>query len=756
MSNLTDRILICLFSGLLAFSGMAVHSDAEVAGRMSLLDEGLSWQRCGPEAAKDNALELTGPGSDSLLLDASALEYDRNAEVAVLTGDVTARRDQTLLQSDWSRYAKPEDRLQARGDLFYREPGLRLVADEGDFVLGENKGSITNIRGYRLPDGGARGDAAKGVLHDRDRSSFERITYTTCRPGNNDWLLQADKVDIDKAEGTGVARNAVVRFKDVPILYAPYLSFPIDKRRKSGLLTPEINSLSGTGLDITAPYYLNLAPNYDATIYPRYMSDRGLMLGGEFRLLTPTSQGQVKGEIIEDQDAPEGEDDLRGSFSLRHLSRPTPRWYTRLHADYVSDSDYITDFGSNLGVTSVVHLERTAEAIYYGNFWNLTSRVQNYQTVDRTYRAEDRPYSRLPQFLLNAEVPARDSNLTLHLTSELVAFDRDDTVDGQRFDLMPGISYPMRRSWGHLIPKLSARYTAYDLADQAAGLPDQPDRALPVFSLDSGLVFERPSSWFGQAALQTLEPRLFYLYTPYEDQTELPIFDTAAYGFNFDNLFRENRYVGADRQGDANQMTAALTSNIFSELTGANWLSASLGQIYYFRDQEVQLPGVIPRSDQHSSLVSEVSSQLTTDLKGRVYLQWNPTDESTEKLATEMRYKDDERRILNLAYRYEDNVQQDYSQQQVDAAFYLPIDAHWNLVGRWNYSFEDEKTLDRFAGVEYDTCCWAFRVVGRDFVNGDQTTTGLFVQLELKGLGNLGQKADRVIEDGVMGYRVRY
>lgn len=763
-ASATDKLLLALFSTLLTLSAVSVQSDPNQGGRARLLDEGLSWERCGPDAAALNSFPDSSSEFDATQIDADALEFHKNNEIAVFSGDVTVGRGGKQLLADWARYSKDTELTELRGDIYYQDPKLRMVADEARLYMKDNKGSLTNVRDYRLPSAGARGSANQALMHDKNRSTFVGASYTTCRPGNEDWKLTADKVDIDKIEGVGVARNATVRFKGVPLLYAPYFSFPIDKRRKSGFLMPTIGSLSNTGLDITTPYYLNLAPNYDATISPRLMTDHGLMLGGELRHMAPGSYTAFKGEVIDDSHPPSGEDSLRGSVSLRHTSQ-FGRWYNRIQADNISDKSYITDFGSNLGVTSKVVLERTAETIYSGNFWNLTTRVQDFQTVDRMLPAIYQPYSRLPQLVLNASVPT-PSGLTYSLAGELVAFDRDASLTGQRLDLMPSIGYALYRPWGFARPKLSARYTGYQLDNlKYSGLTDaNPDRVLPTFSFDSGLYFDRDTSWFGQAATQTLEPRLFYLNTPYKNQDKLPVFDTGLYGLSFDNLFRENRFVGgigsgADRQGDANQLTTALTTRLFARDTGEEWLSASLGQVHYFQDRKVQLPGYVPNakdSVSSSSLMGELSSQVTPDLRLRSFLEWDTELNDSQKGIAEMRYKDQDKRILNLAYRYEDKVQ-----KQIDAAFYLPISNNWNLIGRWNYSIEDEKTLDRFAGFEYDSCCWALRFVGRHFVNDNNrtskvdTTTGVFLQLELKGLGSIGNKADKVIADGVLGYAVK-
>ncbi|MBU0499197.1 MAG: LPS assembly protein LptD [Gammaproteobacteria bacterium] len=729
---------------------VSVRSQAQ-GDRYHRLDEGLSWQSCGVPIGGQTSLLGGKTANRDLDISSDAVSWQRNDQIALFTGDVEVHQEDQHLESDWLRYTRSDGKVSVKGNFLYQSPSLRLLADEGEFYLNEKRGSTTGVKGYRILENGGRGTADKVVVLDSNHSHHENITYTTCRPGNSDWYISADELEINNESGWGEAKDATLRFLGTPILYAPYFKFPVDDRRMSGFLTPSVASSNKTGIDVTAPYYLNLAPNYDATLYPRIMSDRGLMLGGEFRFLTDDSAGLLGAEILpDDAGNSTGTRDTRGSLALRYTSNPAPRWSTRLYADYASDDTYLTDFGSNLGVTSAVNLERTAEASYSGDFWSFVGRFQDYQTIDNSIAAVDKPYSRLPQLLLNMEKPDPSTGLTYHFLGEYTHFYHENAVFGQRLDLMPGVSYPILRPWGHMIPKISGRYTAYALKDQAAGMSDNPDRALPVFSLDSGLVFERSTDWLGQAAVQTLEPRLFYLFTPEENQDGLPVFDTTEYGLSFDSLFRENRFSGADRQADANQLTAALTSRFFSESTGREWLSLSLGEVFYFEDRNVQLPGAPAVQDGASSMVAELSSNFAPDWYTSVYYQWNPHVDDTEKTAAMLRYKDEEMRVVNLAYRYEVALQ-----DQVDASFHWPVSAGWSLVGRWNYSMRDEKTLDRFGGFEYNSCCWAFRFVGRHFVNNDQTTTGVFAQLELTGLGAIGQSVDKLIEEGVLGYEVR-
>ena len=480
-----------------------------------------------------------------------------------------------------------------------------------------------------LTDSQARGSAKTALVEGKEVSHYEGITYTTCRPGNDDWRLEASKLTVDRRTGVGTVRHGTLRFGNLPVAYLPYGSFPIDGRRKSGFLVPSLGTSDGTGIEIETPYYFNLAPNYDATLTPRLLSKRGLMPGGQFRYLTETHRGELLAEILpNDRDSSPSDPDTRGAVSYQHQGRLAPRLNTDINLNYVSDDNYLEDFGNNLDIASTRQLERRGDLRYRGEDWSLLGRLQYYQTVDRNIANEDRPYSRLPQFLFLLDKPNQHFGLTYHLDTEYDYFDHSDSnqVVGHRFALEPGISLPLRRSYGHLIPKLFAQYRYYDLNNSEEGQGDSPSLTIPTFSLDSGLVFERQTDWFRNDSTQTLEPRLFYLLTPYKNQDDLPVFDTSLVGFNFNSLFRENRFTGRDRIGDANQLTAALTSRTLSESTGTELLRASLGQIYYFRDRDVQLPDEPVASDNSSILAAETAARISADWSTRANLFWNPHD----------------------------------------------------------------------------------------------------------------------------------
>ena len=718
------------------------------------LDTGIDWERCGPAAG--TAAFLTAAPDSGLAptvieAEADAAELDRDTDSALLTGNVRFFYGAQTLAADRVVYNRGEGRVTAEGDVLLQRPDARLAGNHLEMQIDGQSGTLTAAE-YRVPAINARGTADRAEFGGNRVSRYANITYTTCRPGNDDWLLQADALELDHIEGVATADAATLRFLGVPIAYLPRFTFPIDDRRRSGVLVPSVGYSSNTGADISVPYYLNLAPNYDLTLVPRVMSKRGIALGGEFRFLTPQHQGTAVAEVVpHDREYLDGT--ARGSASLLTHSA----WGQRLEGDirfnYASDDDYVADLGDSLAATSLRQLERTGELNYFGNDWRLLGRVQHYQTLDRDITIAERPYARLPQVLLTLQHPDGVGGLTYHLRGEYVYFEKEGGVDGHRLDINPGVSLPLRRPWGYLEPKLAARYTRYELDDLSLTSlsDDAPDRSVGIFSLDSGLNFERRASLFGISTRQTLEPRLYYLYASHTEQDDLPVFDTTELDFNFDNLFRENRFNGADRHGDANRLTVALQSRTLASATGAEILKASLGQIFYFRDRKVTLPTGALDEDDRSAVVSELSARLSANWRVRGGVQWDPDDDFQQGLA-QLHYSDGRDRVFNAAYRYRDNLL-----EQTDVAALWPLSPATSLIARWYYSQRENRTLEALAGIQYGRCCWRVRAVVRRFTDSDtdQYNTAFMLQLELNGLGSLGNDIDSLLERGIYGYQVR-
>ncbi|MCP3670211.1 MAG: LPS assembly protein LptD [Gammaproteobacteria bacterium] len=713
------------------------------------IDRDLNWNQCGSL----NSPAIVQSYSNETQITSDAADVSRENKLAIFSGSVVVTKGDQLLEADRITYNSRNETMDADGSIYYQSPGLLISGSSAQMDMGENKGSLNDVE-YRLPKRRARGSASLAEIVGSEQSRFKNISYTTCRPGSEDWMLEAEELEINQETGVGVAHDTVVRFKGVPFFYLPYASFPIDDRRKTGVLVPTIGRSDETGADISVPYYINIAPDMDATITPRIMSKRGLMVAGEFRYLTENYESSTTLELLpNDKDRENDENSARGAFSYNGHGNLAPRLVLDANINYASDHDYLEDLGDSLAVSSSRYLERRGDLRYHGNNWNILGRAQYYQTMDETIAREDRPYARLPQVLFTYKQPDQFGGATLHMGAEYVYFHRDETVNGHRFDINPAISVPMRNSWSYITPKLGVRYTSYNLKDQDSGAPDSPDRTTSTFSLDSGMFFDR----VGINTTSTLEPRLFYLYTPKETQDDLPDFDTGTYDFSFYNMFRENRFSGADRVGDANQLTLAITSRNFSNDTGEESFRFSIGEIFYFEDREIQLPGVSTVDDSSSALVSQVAMRLSQNWSTQADLEWdhNHDNNKTSQSAFHLRYDNQQSTLLNLGYRYARDHENDAVLfEQSDISFRFPITSRLNAVGRWDYSLRHDKTMEAFAGLEYSNCCYAVRAVGRHYINDvdDNANTAFYLQLELKGLTSIGNKVGDFLEDNLLGY----
>jgi LPS-assembly protein len=706
------------------------------------------WAHCPPASAQGPGYPAIAPGTIDLQADSAEASADN---VYTLKGDAVVQYGSQRVTADQIVYRQDAGDVVASGDVQLTAPGLEVNAETATVQPDRDTGSLHQLS-YKLADQHARGSASLLSLEGRDQQHFEEVTYTTCPTGNQDWELSAKKVDLNHADGTGKARGAKLKFKGVPFAYTPYMSFPLDDRRKSGLLAPKFGNSDETGTDISMPFYWNIAPNYDATLVPRYMSDRGTMLGGEFRYLHKNNSGEIRAEYL-DSDKKYNDED-RSLVSVNHRGNPVPRLETSIVASNVSDEQYFEDLGTTLVQTSQTSLERTATAAYHGDWWDLGVKVQDFQTIDPAVASIDRPYKQLPQIIFDAAPDKRLLGLKFSTHAELNSFDHSDgdKPTGKRFDIQPRVSLPIRKAAWYVEPAVSVRHTLYDLDDTAVNTNDSPDRTTPVVSIDAGSFFERNTRWGNTDLVQTLEPRLFYLYVPEKDQDDIPVFDSGDYDFNFWTLFQENRFTGPDRMGDANQAALALTSRILDPDSGTQLLSASLGSLIYFRDREVTLPGKPVETDDSSNLIGEITMNLGRNWNADAEVQWNPHDSQTDRNNYRLQYKAGPRKLVNVSYRRRRD-----SQEQADLSFLWPLGQSWHMVGRWYYSLDENETLEAIAGLGYESCCWGAQLTGRSYINNDEDdrNTAIFFQVELKGLGTLGTKVDDVLERGILGYQPR-
>jgi len=606
-------------------------------------------------------------------------------------------------------------------------------------------GKILAASGTRIERPAVTGSGTASLLEflGADKYRLRDATYSTCAPGQRDWEIVVDKLDLDYVDEVGEARNATVRFKDVPLFYAPWINFPLSAQRKSGFLSPTIGSTSKSGMELSAPWYWNIAPDMDATIAPRLMTKRGLQLNTEFRYLDPSYNGQLRAEYLPD-------DRLAGTsrygYALTHAQHLGGGFNALLNVNGVSDDDYFTDLSTRMAQISQGNLLRQALVTYGGPWYGASLNVQSYQTL----LDSSTPYRRMPQLTATASRHDLPLGLTFDLSAEYVDFDHPTQVLGKRTTFYPQVALPLTHSAFWLTPKLGFHSTTYELDRQGAAIDSQQKRALPIFSVDGGFTLERPVEWSGRNYLQTLEPRAYYLYVPKRRQQDIPVFDSALTDFSYAQLFAENRYSGGDRVGDANHLTLALTSRLIDPASGADLVRAAIGQRYYFSDQYVTLPDERARSTRTADLIAALSGQVMPKTYADFGWQYNPEQNRTERLTVGMRYMPLTGRILNTAYRF---TREQIG--QIDISGQWPLFGGWNAVGRYNYSTKESRLVEGIAGLEYDGGCWTARlVVQRLAVQADSPSSSIFVQLELNDISRIGSNPLDLLRRSIPGYGV--
>ena len=702
---------------------------------------------------------------------------------ATVDGRVIVRQDQRSVAADSVIYDPGSDKVTVTGKVDFLDPQLRVKSDSGSY---ETDGAANfNEAFFQLMNRNGRGFAKDVSLSPDGKVNLDNVRYTSCPVGREDWSLSAADLNLDTQLQAGVAHHVTMRFKDVPIFYTPYISFPLGDERKSGLLFPILGHSSSNGFDAELPYYFNLAPNYDLTLTPGVLTARGVELTEDFRYLTASSHGILDGNFL-----PDDKQQHSDRSYVRYTDVTDIMHGLRFDADIanVSDVNYFQSFAVGTEQTSVTFLERRADVLYYDDVWRIRGELQNYQTIDTTVDAADRPYSRVPRVQASALYPIENSKFEFAFDSEAVNFLRGVGPTGVRVNLSPEIRWSSRGQGYFFEPAVGYDFTQYELQNPGFGLPSTPSRSLPYARVDTGLVFEREAGAQGQRT-QTLEPRLVYSYVPYRNQNELPVFDSGLPDLNLTELFRTNRFVGWDRIGDANQVALALTTRLFDTVSGTQYLSATVGQIRYFsiprvdlpqdqfalsqgiREQNGQLLGVIPVVNPLAlpGALTAPGGQSYVAFPGQNYLGLYPyglypfglskTAQQTlalgqnpafpaSDIVAEVALTGYKHLGVNLDYQWNPYTSQTEKSEilvqyrpdptrvvnlgyrfqegilkQWDGSFAWPIAGHWNTVGRWVYSLQDRQTIEQVAGFEYKSCCYKVQLVQRRYLSIRPGTT---------------------------------
>ncbi|MDO4905963.1 MAG: LPS-assembly protein LptD [Lautropia sp.] len=678
--------------------------------------------------------------------------------VTTFEGAAQLRKLGATLTADQIEYLQNQQRVEARGDVTIEQAGYRMVGPSLKLRLDVSEGTF-DAPVYDLQGVGGRGRADRLDFKGRQSMHLFNGTFSSCKPDNEAWRLEARRLDLDLENSKGYGRDARLVVRDHTVMRFPALAFPLNDDRQSGFLVPRIDTSSSSGLELTVPYYFNLAPNYDLTVSPRLGTRRGLRLGNEFRFLTRPMGGTVRLDYIPN-DSETGRSrylyDSTGSFNRIF------GWNGAWNLKGVSDDNYFVDYSRTLIDASERSLPREVFFVRGMGDWSMLVRAIRYQNILEARPAP--PYEKLPQIqLTNNQVDLRGFDIST--LGDLTQFrsPQIDAVEGTRLVVNPSISYPLQGGGWFFTPKFGMHAAHYQL-NQFASADRSISRVVPTFSVDTGLVMERDSRWLGERSIQTLEPRLFYVRTPYRDQDGIPVFDSAASDLSFAQLFSENAFTGHDRIADANHLTAALVSRQIEQATGIERLRLAMAQRFYFSQTRVTIPGVPVRTDRRTDLLFAASGDFRGGHSVNAGMQYALRDERVPRLNLSYRYRPGDDRVFNVGVRY-----QSHEYAQWDTSFAWPVSPQWRVLGGVNYSFLQRRNdpttgqvvsvrpglVEGVAGFEYAQDCWAVRFVVRRFVTSEQkNTTAASLQFDLRGLGSLGSNPSGILSRNIPGYSV--
>ncbi len=704
---------------------------------------------------KPSTLQFASPtgepnedGQYAMSLEADNMQAE-GEDLVLLEGDAEVSQGRQAIVADRLEYYRSTERVVAEGNVEMISPTGDYLSSSAIDVHAPTQIGVLKDTNFKLAQslsssGGvdtvvvaARGSADQVNLEGEGLVVLENTTYTTCAEGKDDVVISARELELDRISGIGTARDATVRFLGLPIFYSPYLSFPLDDKRKTGFLIPGIGSDEDSGQIIEIPWYWNIAPNQDATIAPRYYSNRGLQFTGEYRYQSERTSAVVYGEYLPDDEL-FGED--RDMLTVRYGQLITDDLSLRINYNDVSDTAYFDDLRDQIGLFSASYVPRDARLDYSNEYFRLGLRTNEYQILDERLANRPTPYERKPSLSFSTTFPRGPLNSSYGLNATFNDFAAENRLEGTRTAINPYVEVPFENIWGFVKPRLSLHHRSYSLDNVAAGVEDSPSFTVPIFSVDAGIYLEKNSSWFGESALQTLEPRIYYVYAPDEDQSDVPIFDTAALNFNnFSNIYRENRFFGEDRVGDTNQVTFGLTSRIIDNDSGDERLRVTLGQLYILDDLEQN----ISSSQVIESGAGDFLAEVRTEAKGAwttyTFVQYDHDASEIRNARLSFGYepKDDNRKRVQVGYYFSKFGDRETDQLTLSASW--PLSDRWQVFADERYSLEDSESLFTRVGVQYDSCCWKVRLIGQERLqnrNIEEKRSTLFLELELTSLGS--------------------
>ncbi len=666
----------------------------------------------------------------------------QNESIAYFSGQVELTRPAQVLLADELTMNNVTEQVKASGNVTF-ESDTSQLRTEFMTMNQKDQSAYFTTSSFTLSEQHVRGTANEVIQFSSSLSRYKKIQYTTCDPGNSNWHLTADQLDINQESGLGTAQHATVYIQDLPVLYLPYLQFPIDDRRMSGILAPTIGSSTDSGDIISIDVYWNIAPNLDATITPIWYGKRGLQINTENRYLFKHHTGQLYLSILDDQK----KNDNRSFQKWLHQANLGSNITADIALRHVSDDTFFDDFKSLDDIDdNVTHLEQQILLSHSTKLWTSNLLLQTYQTPGTTKQ----PYSQLPKLTVNSRFKKFDNGVQFNTINEWVRFDHESNIVGDRTHLLPYLSWNQSDSWYFFKPKLEYAFSDYQLDNNNLG-DNSIQREIPIFSLDTGLLFDREmnteSNW-----TQTLEPRLYFLRTPYENQSHIPVFNSALLSNSYNNFFKSNRFSGSDRIGDANQISLGIGTRFLDNDSGAQLLYSRIGQIFYANDRRVQISGNKPLTLPNSNIITETTVNPNRNLSINTKLVYEQTTKEISEKTLSVHYLKDGF-AANLEYFFDDTVL-----EQAAISMVYPINPRWTMVAKYSESILFNKPDENLLGVNYESCCWGIKMLASQTSNDSFTETdnAVFIELTLKGLGQSSQVLDSQLANAIVGYNPNF
>ena len=704
-----------------------------------------------------------------------------NENIAILEGDVQISQGFRQVRSDLAVIDQKSRNVSLTGNVQFREPGILLLGTQAQIDTSSREVDINNAT-YLLHDSAVRGTAKLLKRRKDGLIVVDDATYSTCEPDDNTWQLVTDQIEINQTDGFATVKSAKLEVHDLPVFYFPRITFPISNKRSSGLLFPAVGINRQNGFDYLQPIYWNIAPNYDATLTPRYISERGAAFGGEFRHLSTWAKTELNGQWLfndlggkEATTKPDNSDhtgQTRYLASINHLGGVGHPWTTFVNLNKVSDGDYFNDLGTQfLTERSLTHLQRVTMASYKKGYWSFGIETEDYQVISQDIEEQ---YSVLPRISIDGYFrPTK--NILVDINQRYTRFEHGDErrISGQRVNLNYSMTWDKRFSWGYFVPKASLQQIYYSLKTRAAE-DDNPSVSIPSISIDSGLFFERDVTET-ENITQTLEPRIYYVKASYKNQNSLPDFDTREFTPSYNLLFRDNRFSGGDRIADENRITLGLTSRFIDKKTGQEKFKASIAQAIYLADREVSLDAPLEINElqrSRSPMALDMSAHWAQNWRVTSEVIYDTQEDILKKSNVGFRYRDSSKRLLNITYRFTRRPKEtgiNFSSKNIkqgDISGFWPLTSNLNFVWRWNHDFTNSRELEIFSGLEYNSCCWRASIVAHRGIRRDdyvlyperdlKARNSILFQIQFKGLAGDDGRIDSILQKSIYGYETMH